>query len=513
METNEDEHNTSTESKQLKLSDEMTHDLNHSNLAKQHNLLGSPVQNPTAVAGPSNIDSMPAIFKLTIDCFDDLFDYMSLKDLSYIGQTCKAMQRVTGEYFKRNYFAFEDNNHRGCGIYGHEICMMDKSERDHSNKAIKVPVTVFSAYITQLSQFHTAIGRILMHVMKHINEFTSLKQVNIFCCDLNISSYAFIARLLENLEKIKLYRCIEFDGDFYDKFLKYCSNLKQFNVMQCDLVCARVNDDETIVHEYPWLKRKYPKLVHLKLIPKIRLQINELNEFFMVNPNVRDFSTNAHCLWINRHQLLNSTAKLNSLEIWISKTVDPPLDEFGDLATRMQAICQLINQLHDQGFYKKLKLFIHGNAQRTIDEVASLNGLEMLSIACFEKEFNQLPLTLVRELSILKGVHNVNLQELAESCGRLEHLQLGTNKIDDILPFVRCSPNLKSIKAFSNAKHQVIIIDLVSLNEERKKLLAARKLIIFVPDDIFIAAKWSTKGLCDSNFVELRRSGSCELFT
>lgn len=515
MKTNGEERNASTASNQLKLPGEMTHDLNHSNFVKQHDLLESSIQNanfienPTAIAGPSNIDSTPAIFKLTIDCFDDLFDYLSLKDLSSIGQTCKAMQRVAGEYFKRNYFAFEDYNHSGCGIYGDEICMIDKSERDRSSKAIKVPVTVFSAYITQLSQFHTAIGRILIHVMKHIDEFSSLKQINIFCCNLNISSYEFIARLLQTLERIKLYRCIEFDGDFYDKFLKHCSNLKRFNVTQCDLVRSRVNDDGTIVHEYPWLKRKYPKLEHLKLVPRIRLRIDELDEFFMLNPSLQGFSTSAHCLWINRHQLLSSTAKLHSLEIWITKTFDPPSDEFGNLTTRMQAICQLINQLHDQGFYKMLKLFIHDNAQRTIDEVASLNGLEMLSIAHFEEEFNQLPLTLVRELSILKGVHNVNLEQLAERCVRLEHFQLGTNKIDDILPFVRRTSNLKRIKAFTDAKHHVNI-DLVSLNEERKKLLAARKLIIFVPDHIFLAAKWSTKWFRDLNFVELRREDSGE---
>lgn len=53
-----------------------------------------------AVAGPLNLGSTYAIFKLTIDCFDEIFDYLSLQDLSSFGQTCKAMQIVSLSKFE-----------------------------------------------------------------------------------------------------------------------------------------------------------------------------------------------------------------------------------------------------------------------------------------------------------------------------------------------------------------------------------------------------------------------------
>lgn len=49
----------------------------------------------------------PDIFRLhAIVCFE-LFDYLSLKDLHSMGQTCKRFNRIAGDYFKNNYSAAE----------------------------------------------------------------------------------------------------------------------------------------------------------------------------------------------------------------------------------------------------------------------------------------------------------------------------------------------------------------------------------------------------------------------
>lgn len=53
----------------------------------------------------------------------------------------------------------------------------------------------------------------------------------------------------------------------------------------------------------------------------------------------------------------------------------------------------------------------------------------------------------------------------------------------------------------------------MSLNREREQLLGARKLIIYVPEDIFLATKWSTNnGDINLSLVELRRIDSCKFF-
>lgn len=67
------------------------------------NSLGS-VQDDMANCEISNVQP-PKLFKLNLDCFDELFDYLSLQDLYSVVKTCKRMQIVTGDYFRRNYSA------------------------------------------------------------------------------------------------------------------------------------------------------------------------------------------------------------------------------------------------------------------------------------------------------------------------------------------------------------------------------------------------------------------------
>lgn len=510
----ESEYSYTSSPKQLKLSDDITQCLSQQSLtgqfAKQQNSLNydiNPAQSSTSgIVVPSNHE-LSDIFNLNIDCFNELFDYLSLQDLSSFGQTCKKFQKFTGEYFKRNYFAYEFDHRKGNGLYGNEICMIDKSKRDGC-KTVRVSVSVFQSYLSQLSQFHTATGLISNLVVKNIENFSSLKQMNFCCLDLNRPSYEHFKNLLKQLEIINTFRCIPFEGDFYEKFLKYCDGLKRLGVTECDLGQTRVFDDGTSAYEYPWLRRKYPKLEHLKLIPRKYVKIDEINEFLTNNLNVRSFSTSAHCFWVNRHQFLTSKVKLDSLEIWMNIVYDPPADAFGALPTRMQTIVTLLNKLHERGFYKELKMHIYDETHPTIDEVASMRGLEKLSIVHFKAEFNELPLTLVKELSILRGVKNINLENLAERCVRLEQLELGAHSVDDILPFICRSSKLKRIKAFENIK-DTFSIDIVKLNDEREKLAETKKVVIYVPDDVFLRTKWKARhGDLNLNWVELRRSDS-----
>lgn len=65
--------------------------------SKRKNL--SKIQNEIVAAGPSNQKSSMSIFKLDIDCCDRIFECLSLKDLHSVAKTCKAMQKIAGEYY------------------------------------------------------------------------------------------------------------------------------------------------------------------------------------------------------------------------------------------------------------------------------------------------------------------------------------------------------------------------------------------------------------------------------
>lgn len=98
--------------------------------------------NGMSVAGSSNENQhllSSSIFKLNGHCFDKLFEFLSLKDLHSLGQTCKSMQQMTGEFFTRNYSAAKFN----ClsdGIY-----VVDNKA---VNSAEYVPIPGFIQFIT-----------------------------------------------------------------------------------------------------------------------------------------------------------------------------------------------------------------------------------------------------------------------------------------------------------------------------------------------------------------------------
>lgn len=51
----------------------------------------------------SNQNQTADIFKLDIDCFEEVFDYLNLKDLLSVGKTCKRLQKVAIHIRKQNY--------------------------------------------------------------------------------------------------------------------------------------------------------------------------------------------------------------------------------------------------------------------------------------------------------------------------------------------------------------------------------------------------------------------------
>ncbi|XP_055306484.1 uncharacterized protein LOC129570787 [Sitodiplosis mosellana] len=441
------------------------------------------------------------MFPLNIDCFDEIFDYLSLKDLHHFAQTCSAMQKVCGEYFKFNFFANDYYRIEGDGIY-----TTYSSQSGAFNECIRI--SAFSQFIMQLEHYMDTFEP-LYYINSHIDQYSSLKQIGFSCINLNGPEYECIQELLAKVEIVQIWICA-LDGDFYD-CLKFCRNLKHFSIRYCDIVCSQMLEDGVRTLQYPWLTQEYPKLEHLELIPFKKLQIDELSMFFACNSHVQSFSTSGQCLWVNRNVLLKSAAHLDKLEIRMIEVKMAPTDEFGVPETRMQAICTLVNQLHEHGFFRRLHFYINDDEQiPSIDELASVAGLEKLCIRKFKKDYSLVPLTNVRELVIWEGAKNIDLEALANKCVKLERLYFGSHTIDHLLPFIRRSAKLNKVKAFSKIKTNFSIA-ISNLNAQREKLAGAHKLIIYVPDNIFLATKWTARnGDVNLSLVELRRGDSYE---
>lgn len=338
------------------------------------------------------------LFKLNIDCLDKIFDYSSLKDLHSIGQTCKALQQASGEYFKLNYSAapkYSEND----GIH---------TEYSDNSGVIdqRTQTSGFNRFITYVSYYYERKPP-LEYIQAHADEFESFIHIYLVCTSLDQSKIDRIKKLLNRVEIVQIRNCT-MEVDFFASFLKFCINLKELYVQEADVGQQRniygygSGEEE---ESNSWLLQSYPKLQHFELIPQFSNRIVELCQFFDRNPNVRSFSVSSRCLLSNRNELLKSNAKLDVLEVKIFQVQryyydDDDEDDNEDDDGHYQTICKLLKQLHANGFYKCLHFYVQRISQQCCDQLAQLPGLEKLCIKYFTKNFSLTQLTALKELVI-----------------------------------------------------------------------------------------------------------------
>ncbi|XP_055306452.1 uncharacterized protein LOC129570763 [Sitodiplosis mosellana] len=344
-------------------------------------------QNQTAAAGPSNRPASPPIFKLTVDCCDEIFDYWSTKDLHSFGQTCKAMQKVAGEYFKRNCAGAEKFT-RDDGIYTYYY--------DHEGASNKQTLTSgFNRYITNISHYYDHGRGPLRYIESHSDELDSVNNLYLVCTRLNKEKAEYFRKILPKIENLAIHQCSAW-CDMFNDILKLCENVTNLWIQDDlgDIISRKKN---------PWLLQNYPKLKRLHLGPRNVNEINELVSFFERNPNVDIFSTNYRCFWANRNQLMDSKAKLETLCV-----EDFHYDPIGN----MHEICDLLKQLHEKGFYKRLHLNFREISQQLCDQIILVPGLERLHFKKFNKIYSVPQMVSLKELHLPSGLKANDIQIL-----------------------------------------------------------------------------------------------------
>ncbi|XP_055306488.1 uncharacterized protein LOC129570790 [Sitodiplosis mosellana] len=446
----------------------------------------------------------PDIFKLTTDCCDEIFEYLSLKDLHAFGQTCKTMQKVAGVYFKRNYSAapkYSGND----GIY---IAYSDDKGVINEN----IPTSGFNRYITYISHYYEKL-RPLHYIQSHSDEFESINHIYLVCLIINEARVNCLMNLLPKIETLQI-RNSSVEGHLNDMLLKHCANIRRLFVQDSDLGIFRLLDGGWAARiENHWLRQEYPKLEYLELIPKYTNKIDELNEFFERNPTVQAFSTSTLCLWKNRKELLKSTATLEMLEVKEASEMDM-IDDDDDEEFTLIEFCNLLKQLHRRRFFKRLNFYTQSCNEETSTHLTSLGHcLEKLCIKNFTRSYSLPLLTNLKELAIQDGANSTDMDILANSLPNLQRLHINKASVDDIQPFIRQSPKLRQIKVLSKdeAHFNRGILKLLTLNQDREKLAQARKVSIYVPDNIFLRTKWSVNyGDTNLSLIEMKRCDSIE---
>ncbi|XP_055303147.1 uncharacterized protein LOC129568844 isoform X2 [Sitodiplosis mosellana] len=452
-----------------------------------------PYRNPKA--GPSKVQVQPEpqpelqpqpqskIFKLDIDCFDEIFEYLSLKDLHSFGQTCKTMQKVSGEYFKRYYSAAETHIKNG-GI--------DTVYSDYKRSINRrTSTTAFSQFITNITHRSYALQP-LRYIRRHFGEFDSIRRVCFKNLDFDEEKGEELQRIWPNVETVHLIGC-SICEDLHEIFLRHCKN----NLKRLCVQSAKWPAFDPYVR-VPWFHREYPMLEHLELIPIPPMV--ELNLLFQKNRNVKSFSTSGFDFWRNKNEFMQLNVQLDLLQIKASYV-------------SVKEMSSVLWELYERGFFKRLH-----HCTNTVDEESSIElnlmpALEKLCIERFTVTFDLARLIKLRELVILDGANATDMDILANNLINLQRVYIGKATIEDILPFIRRSPELTKLKVIprNEAHFNRGVLKLVTFNKEREKLVGARKVTIYVPDNIFLKTKWTTKhGDTNLKFVEMQRSGSYE---
>lgn len=424
-----------------------------------------------------------AILKLDIDCFEEAFDYAPLKDLISIGATCKRLLQVAAYIFQQHFWDIEVFCVKNSFLIGY------RNRADHFVQVFK-NVTLLEK---QDLDFYLSLPS-----KSHRQRQIQLKRIKI-----NDSQLRRLNGIFSKLESLRLHY-FEMSGCFYKNMLAKCPNLKHLYIenQKDSIIIGRGND---------WLLQKYPTIEHLDLAMRRSFQVAELKDCLELNPNIKHFSTYTMFFWGNRDVIKKTDAKLNDLAVNAI---------FGGMD--FKPFIELLNELYERGFYKRLQFSHNRCNQDLIDLLASASNLVKLYIL-YGENVRLLALKNLEELYYQDCEGIADLDEVITKNTKLERVHFSTAHPDHISKLVSRAPYLKKIivNKLMNMKHAQrkefyyypttqpnnTVFNLRALNEQRGKLEVARKVTVYVQEDVYLATKWAIN---ETNFqlVRLMRLGS-----
>lgn len=428
-------------------------------------------KNPTtdaivSVCSTQTPSARPDLFKLNVDCFECIFEWMSLTELLTFRQTCKRMSQVVNYYIQ-----------------------------------LKYPKT------TRLSLYNDRLLSKCCYT--RLDYFEWIKHLYIATYRLSASQIESIKYMLSEIETLKL-SWSEINGDLHDALLQHCPRLKYLGIGTCTLPEAIIGTGNN------WMLRHYPQLQHFELENEWiyntdeAFRTDELLTFFRKNPNIRIFSTDSALILKIGQKMIGTKINFDRLDIHM-KDFKP--DNF-------DAICVLLKDLHKQGIYDKLHLYIkhdchywdHDHTQH-LWSIPNLEKLYLHAAYLLPNGFPQIHVDTITTLSIRFGFCESNsLQLMAENFGNLSSVEVQYAELNDIVPFICLSPKLQRLqvrKFYVNDAKEIQISDIIALDEERRKLKRARKVTIFINEASFLKLKWASKLNC--SHIELKPLESCEV--
>lgn len=413
------------------------------------------------------------IFLLNADCFDKMFEWLSLEDLQSLSETSKRIQQEVGRYFQKNY--------AGVNVY----CNRNK---DGLTAFVNVSMNGFSEYIEKLTVSDGDFDNFIYIA----GNCTSLKELNFTHTTLTTRKIKCIKKILEKIEVLNI-NGGKVNGELYSMLLKYCPNLQRLFIQN-----IKIKSRFDCVNE--WLLKEYPKLEHFELLSYKNLRMSEIKTFFTMNKNIRSFSTNCHLIDLFWTGLKEMDVNLDELTVLIDHNERKMIN----------SICTVLNTLHESGFYRRLHL--KGNEicffrNQYFFHLGSLKALEILNCEHLFAPVtsNDLsPLIGVKDVEIFSSECCVDTMALAKDLIQLERVTFTYATLDHILPLIYFASKLKEITLKKGIRAGTHVIPLPMLNKRRASLANACKITLYVNCKMYSETKTNI-GKTNFKFIELTR--------
>lgn len=424
----------------------------------------------SGAANDNSLEQPPHLMKVNVDCWEQIFDLLSLRDIFAMSETCKRMRQMAGYYFREYFPAIVCRWIANRGIFIGYPTSISRSD--------------FSEYVTKLIVYDY-----LEHFL-HPDHYYSLKSLHLRSIELTDTQIDYIKNVLSKIENLEIKQCTIY-GNLYEKLLQFCPKLKSLRLHNV------LYEPENA--EKHFFKQKYSTLQYIDYSTlQIYPRSNELSDFFEQNLDLKHFGASDLFVWANRDLFIESNVKLDSFAIYtaISMTSD---DDVAEVPT--VPFVNLLKTLYERGFYKSLHFKIietDGDIdyQELIDGLSTLDALEVL----VTNEDNDLSrLTNLKELWFLGYHHATPMDVLAMNSSKIERLYFQQASTDDILPFFQHSKRLKTIKVDEinggSLLEEGTVLNLHALDLERDRLNVTRRVTVCAKENIYLATRNRTKNL------------------
>lgn len=418
---------------------------------------------------------------------DDVFDWLTLKDLSALNATCKKLQELTSDYFHRKYPMKYMKCAQMCDTK--EVTFRSKDESVHR----------FWTNIRSLVLFPSTTS--LRFLKSHLND-QQLISISFYDGDISENDSETIGHIVGNADIIE-FQYSQLEGEFHDTVLKHCAQMKQLIMKYSFSEC------ESHGTEYQWLLNKYPTLQHfhwsLSALPQ------HLEIFFQQNPNIRSFHSGIYPAMSTIEFFDRTGARIDELHL------DLILELHEIEAEGMDIVRISLDALYKRQQFNKLMVQFLFCSQLVDVEWANLVYLNGAYVDFPNQPRATKALSSLRYLELLVLGINTKLSstkasKLSRSLVNLEEIYFQTSTIHAITPFLRNSAKLNKVYVYGlslqgkfntkgNKNH------IASLNMDRMRLENACKTTVYLPDEAYVQVKWASNAL-NHSLIEIKRAES-----